>query len=318
MGSDPRHATEEATTMATQALETNMHDATGRYPARVGVGVDDTDAGRAALAWAIAEAATNGTGLTVCHVHWPRSGSPNIPDLETLELTEPPLARLLREARQALGGARFEARFPVGDVTRCLLDLARTVDLLVVGGPAGDDRLHHRIPSRLAAISPQPLVVVRPTLPHRDAPFAGHVVVGVDGTAASRAAIGFGYRHAAAHRLPLALVTVDAHGDSDGDVWIDDRFLETHVVTPPAGLELLAAEWERVVVPRPDIALKRAVYSGAPVRALRLAAAGATLLVLGRHGDRLPAQLRLGSVAGAFAAHAECAVAVVPGTSSKE
>ena len=302
--------------MATQALGNGTYDATGPYPGRIGVGVDDTDAGRAALAWATAEAATNGAGLTACHARRPGTGSSSVADLERVELTEPPLARMLRETRQTLGGPRFAARFPIDDVTRALLDLAREVDLLVVGGPAGDDRLHHRIPSRLAARSPAPLVIVRPTLPHRDAPFAGHVVVGVDGTAASRAAIVFGHRYAAAHHLPLALVTVDAH--ADGDAWFDDQYLETHFVTPPAGFELLAAEWERAVVPRPDIALKRAVYSGDPVRALRLASSGAALLVVGRHGDRLPAQLRLGSVAAAFAAHAECAVAVVPRVPSKE
>ena len=301
--------------MATQASGTGTYDAIGSHSGRVGVGVDDTAAGHAALAWATAAATTSGAGLTVCHVRRPGTGSAVVADLETFELTEPPLARMLRDSRQTLGGHRFEARFPVGDVSHALLCLAREVDLLVVGGPRGDDPLHHRIPSRLAARSPAPLVVVRPTVPHRDAPFAGHVVVGVDGTAASRAAIGFGYRYAGAHRLPLALVTVDAH--ADGDVWFDERFLETHVVTPPAGLELLAAEWERVAVPRPDIAAKRAVYTGDPVRALRHASAGAVLLVVGRHGDRIPAQLRLGSVAAAFAAHAECAVAVIPCTSSK-
>lgn len=281
---------------------------------RIGVGVDDTAAGRAALAWATAEAATSGADLVACHVR--HAGTGGVPDLATLELTAPPLARMLRETRQALGGSRVDARFPTGDVTRTLLHLAREVDLLVVGAPRDADPLHHRIPSQLAAWSRTPLVIVRPTVPHRGAPFAGHVVVGIDGTAASRAAIEVGYRHARAHRLPLALVTAD--GRTDGDLWFDEQFDESRVVAPPAELGLLAAEWERVAADSGAVPPKRAVYAGDPVQALRRAAKGAVLLVVGRHGDRLPARLRLGSVAAALAAQAECAVAVVPGTPSTE
>jgi nucleotide-binding universal stress UspA family protein len=98
-----------------------------------------------------------------------------------------------------------------------------------------------------------------------------------------------------------------------GDFWVDDRYLETHFAAEPAALELLARDVEPVAADFRHVPVKRAVYGGDVVTGLRRAATGAALLVLGRHGHRRPAPLRLGSVSRAFAEHADCVVAVVPG-----
>ncbi|WP_327002186.1 universal stress protein [Dactylosporangium sp. NBC_01737] len=165
------------------------------------------------------------------------------------------------------------------------------------------------MPTRLAARAACPVVVVRPIAGR--GPFAGHVVVGADGSASAAAALRAGFAHAELHHVPLAVVEVDGRRPG-GDFWFDDRFLETHFATVPAPLEALAGQVEPLMARHPEIAVKRAVYGGDPVAGLRRAAAGALLLVLGRHGRLLPAALRLGSVSRAFAEHADGVVEIVP------
>lgn len=136
-------------------------------------------------------------------------------------------------------------------------------------------------------------------------------MIGVDGSPASAAAVRLGFAYARRHNLPVAAVHVDDH--RPGDFWFDDRFLETHFAAEPAALALLARDVEPVAARFRHVPVKRAVYGGETVTGLRRAATGAALLVLGRHGHRLPAPLRLGSVSRAFAEQADCVVAVVPG-----
>lgn len=284
------------------------------HGAPITVGLDDTAAGRGALAWAAEEAEARGGTLTICHVRGPGAVGGPRSDLSEVELTDPVLARQVRQVRQRLGGGRVSLLQPIGDVTKALVPLSRTSDLMVVGGHSSGDPLRHRIASQLAAWSRCPLVIVRPVPEHHGAPFAGHVVVGVDGTPAAQAALRFGLAHAHRHHLPLAAIAVDTH--TVGDYWYDESMLETHFVTEPAPLELLAHELDRAGAHYGDLLVKRGVFFGDPVTGLRHAALGAALVVLGRHGDLLPGRLRLGSVGAAFAAHAECALAVVPESSA--
>ncbi|WP_327004403.1 universal stress protein [Dactylosporangium sp. NBC_01737] len=275
---------------------------------RIGVGFAGTPGGRAALAWAVEETAARSATLTICHAG--NDGHPHVAatDLVDLELRRPVLARQLRAARQRLHSRSF-VELPAGDTAEALLDLSRRVDLLVVGGHDGGDPLHHAVPTRLAAQASCPVVVVRPAVGR--GPFAGHVVVGADGSTAAAAALRAGFAHAELHHVPLVVVEVDGRRPG-GDFWFDDRFLETHFATVPASLETLAEQVEPLLTRHPSVAVKRAVYGGEPVTGLRRAAAGARLLVLGRHGRRLPAVLRLGSVSRAFAEHADGVVEIVP------
>ncbi|MET7423674.1 universal stress protein [Dactylosporangium sp. NPDC005555] len=282
---------------------------------RIGVGFAESPGGLAALSWAVEETATRGATLTVCHVR--HGGDPHgaAPGLAELELTDPALARHIRAARQRLDN-RSTVWLPHGDTVEALLDLSCRVDLLVVGAHDRGDPLHHAVPTRLAARAACPVVVVRPAPGHRGGPFAGHVVVGTDGSAASAAALRAGFAHAELHHVPLAVVEVDGRPAGD-DYWVDDRFLETHFATVPAPLESLAGQVEPLMTRHPTVAVKRGVYGGDPVTGLRRAAAGAALLVLGRHGRPRPAVLRLGSVSREFAEHADGVVEIVPESSAR-
>ncbi|WP_432971375.1 universal stress protein [Dactylosporangium sp. CA-233914] len=282
-----------------------------RADGRIAVGVEPGPGGLAALSWATEEAVASGARMTICHAR--RDGDRGAAaDLETLRLTQPDLVRRVEWCRKLLGGFNVTMELPLGELSSALLGLSEHADLLVVGGHPDGGRLHRSVPAQLAARAMCPVVVVRPVPDHDGAPFAGHVVVGVDGSPASAAAIEFGFRHARRRHLPVAAVHVDDRWP--GDFWFDDRYLETHFAAEPAALELLAREIEPVAAGHPRVAVKRAVFGGNPVAALRHAATGAALLVVGRHGERRPALLRLGSVSRAFAEQADCVVAVVPPT----
>lgn len=276
---------------------------------RIAVGVEVSGSGLAALSWATEETAATGGHLTICHVRG-RIDDGATADLESLGLTRPDLERYLRRSRQRVGAEHFSVELPAGDLVSALRELSGRADLLVVGCRHAADPLHRSVASRLAAQAHCTVVIVRPVTGHEAAPFAGHVVVGVDGSSASADAVRLAFAYAERHGRPVTAVHVD--DQRPGDFWCDDRFLETHFTAEPAALELLARAVEPVAAQFPHVPVKRAVYGGDTVAGLRRSASGAALLVLGRHGHRRPAPLRLGSISRAFAEQAPCVVAVVP------
>jgi nucleotide-binding universal stress UspA family protein len=92
---------------------------------------------------------------------------------------------------------------------------------------------------------------------------------------------------------------------------VDDRFAETHLDPPPAGLTMLDVEGGAVVPRAPLGRGETRRYRGDPVPALLRAAAGARLLVVGDRGRDAAARVLLGSVSQGVVAHAARPVAVV-------
>jgi nucleotide-binding universal stress UspA family protein len=275
-------------------------------------GVDGNAPGWWALAWAADEAAAVGARLVICRVYPPDHAPPRTGRQRrgaVLELADPLLMRQVNRVRARLGGDRVTLSTPTGSPGQHLVDAGG--DLLVVGA-SSVDRLSPLSTARwVAAHAPCPVVVVR-LVPKAVGLFAGHVVVGVDGSEPSRAALAFGFRYAVERGLPLAAVHATGnHRDEDpGDVWVDDRFAETHLTPPPPGLTLLEVEVEPYAVQHPAVAVKRAVYRGGAVPALVRAAAGARLLVVGDRGLGAVARLVLGSVSQGVVANANGPVAV--------
>jgi nucleotide-binding universal stress UspA family protein len=275
-------------------------------------GVDGKAPGWWALAWAADEAAVTGAHLTICRVypdgHRPPVGGHRHPG-EVLELADPLLMRQVRRVQARLGGDRVTLSTPAGSPGLLLVEAAG--DLLVVGASVADHLSAMSTARWVAAHAACPVVVVRPI---REAAglFAGHVVVGVDGSEPARAALAFAFGYAATHALPLAAVyAAGGHADGHpGDVWVDDRFAETHVNPPPAGLTELDVEVEPYTREYPAVPVKRAVYHGGPVPALLRAAAGARLLVVGDRGRSAMARLLLGSVGQGVVSRAAGPVAV--------
>ena len=72
------------------------------------------------------------------------------------------------------------------------------------------------------------------------------MVIGIDGSGASKEALAFGFGYAAAHSLPVAAVHVTS--GAGGGYWVDEQELDYHVVDEPYVETLFADEvaaWSR-------------------------------------------------------------------------
>ncbi|HET6484439.1 MAG TPA: universal stress protein [Actinoplanes sp.] len=260
--------------------------------------------GSEALAWATEQAERSGARLTIVHVCVP--GSPLTGATHArLELLDPPLARVYAKAQTCLGGHRVALEIRSGDPAAELVHASAGAHLLVIGAGEGG-----RTVRRIIRHTHSPVVVVRPTRLPAHAPFAGHVVVGVDGSPAGRAAVEFAFAYAAEHQLPLA--AAHASTAEQDDYFYDDVTLSTHFAVEPAALELLAAETEPWSLKYPDVPVRRAVLHGPVDEALIQAAAGARLVVVGDKRRGVIGRARTGDVPLTVATEAACPVAVVP------
>jgi nucleotide-binding universal stress UspA family protein len=262
----------------------------------------------AALAWAAHEVDRSGAGLVVVHVCPPDSPLARFagePTPALVELCDPPLARAVGAARNRLGGDRVVLRIVNGEMAAGLIDASTGMDMLVIGaGTSG------RIARRVARHSHGPIVVVRDVTRVADGPFAGHVVVGVDGSAAGRAACEFAFGYADEHGVPLAAAYVS--DQDDDDYFYDETTLSTHFTVEPAALELLASEVEPWSLKYPRVRVRQAVLHGAVSDGLVGAAAGAHLLVVGDKRRGPVSRTRSGDVPFALIRRAGCPTAIVP------
>lgn len=273
----------------------------------IGVGIGGSG-GSPALGWAAEQAESAGTHLVLVHVCTPGSPLEHLTIGHApaeLELIDPPLARAYTRTRARLGGRRVALRIFGGSPSDRLVDASAGVRLLVIGAGGGG-----RTVRRVLRQAHCPVVVARaaPLTPRTR--LGGHVVIGVDGSSASRTAMEFAVRYAAEQRLPLAAVHVSAV--SSDDYCYDDGAPSTHVTTEPAALELLADMTEPWAAKYPAMPIRRVVLHGPPAGALIRAGAGARLLVIGDKRRGVIGRARTGDVPLTVAAEASCPVAVVP------
>ena len=137
------------------------------------------------------------------------------------------------------------------------------------------------------------------------------IVVGVDGSGHSRKALERAANEAAAHGVPLTVLTIhQAVRDVYGSV---SHYTEDAALTDKAK-EAAQAETDQVLAglsSRPASVAVTAVH-GLPVDELIKASQGADMLVLGRRGFGGFARLMMGSVTDQVSRHAHCAVLIVP------
>jgi nucleotide-binding universal stress UspA family protein len=161
----------------------------------------------------------------------------------------------------------------------------------------------------LAAHGACPVVVVRGTARNQEGP----VVVGVDGSSVSEAALAFAFEAAAARGVELVAV----------HAWLPtaiDRALE-----PLVDWDVVAVEEDAILAERlaewgqkyPQVTVRRTVVRDGAARALVDATRDGQLVVVGSRGRGNAAGLLLGSVSHGVLHAANCPVAVVrPGSDS--
>jgi len=291
----------------------------GENESPVVVGVDGSESALRAVRWAAREAERRGTALRlvhVCHV---------APVRHPRQVTPPPeyQAVLFEQGRHWLTEASAAARDVVPDLVvtvdllgglsaATLVVESRTAQLMVLGsrGLGGfTTLLVGSVAVALAAHGHCPLVVVRESTVDEPAAVDGPVVVGVDGSELSDAAVTFAFEAAAARGVPVVAV----------HTWLDVTMAGAWTTLPgTVDWDWLQAEEEKRLAERialwqekfPQVEVRPVVVRDRPWRALLEHAAGAQLVVVGSRGRGAFAGVGLGSVSQALLHHAGCPVAV--------
>lgn len=280
-------------------------------PGTIVVGVDGSPDSEGALQWAVAEAtrrrlplhllhATNIDYLVAAAMLNP-ADAPDVPD----DVVEAAQERALR-----LGpGLTVTAEASTGAAAHDLVEHSEGAEAVVVGA-------HGRgvVRESLGSVSLQvamhakcPVVVVRGQQTGQP---SGPVVVGIDGSALSREALGYAFEQASLRGTRLVVILA---------WWIE--FIDGVVVTSPGSpewrrledqLRLTVAEtmagWEEKY---PDVVVDERIEHARPADALSAASDGATLVVVGARGRGGFRGLVLGSVSHAVLHRSSSPVAVV-------
>lgn len=281
------------------------------------VGVDGSASSAAALRWAAGEADARGARVVVVLV-WDLFGQYHADGSRVVDLVydersaDQALAKMVDDALGAERGGEVVRRSVCDRPAPGLLAAARDGDLLVVGarglggfrglllGSVSQQCLHH---------ASGPIAVV-----HGDhdggTEATGRVVVGVDGSPAADAALGWAVAHAVARGSTLDVVNAWEAPVSHGPV----------LGIFPYDLEAIESEAHQLVdstvadasASAPDLVVSGTVVAGRPASSLLDVAKGADLVVVGRRGLGGFGRLLLGSVSDHVARHAGTTVVVVP------
>src|SRR5918998_5719582 len=265
-----------------------MHDSAPHAP--IVVGVDGSEVSLEAVEWAAAEATARHRRLRVVHAFiWPLLRVPMGPSTYG-----PPASGLradaqrildqaVQRARQAAPGTDVTGVMPVGAPVAVLLSEIEQAPLVVLGsrGLSGlSGVLVGSTGVQVVAHAPCPVIVVRPvSAATPNSLTANQLVVGVDGSSLSVAALEFGFREAV--RLGVGVVAVHVaapHVPGDGSIEV---LTEENAPKQARLLAESVAGWQEKY---PDVPIRRVLLRGHAGRALTEISKGVRLLVVGSRG----------------------------------
>ncbi len=267
------------------------------------VGYDGSSDADVALEWAATAAALEHLPVRVVLVEDVDRSSWGTRHREADHDLVPGVDLVLEEA-EVLGSTERRT----GQVVPTLLEESRDARMLVVGsqghGRAAEAVLGS-VSQHLARHSPCPVVVVRTAAQ----PAATRIVVGIDGSGDSMAALEFACRRAELTGEDVVAV----HAWKVGDLLVGrDGQLPPTVGADIESRELLLAESiAGVRTAHPDVALTQEAIPVAPGQALVDASSTASLVVTGSRGRGAFAGMLLGSISQEVLSGAHCPVAIV-------
>src|SRR5512139_3132117 len=215
------------------------------------VGYDGSKEGERALHWAVGEAKLRRLPLEICHAwHWPYPTAQLDPEGLGIvrKMAQHVLERGVSIVKGLAPGLQVRQRLATGPAAAALLHEAYGAEVVVVGShghaglPIGSSALH--VPARATV----PAIVVR----RCEGPTDGRIVVGVDGSPSSDAALEFAFEEAALREWMLIAVygawEPGAVADSELALFTDAKALEHEA---GSRLERAVAPW-RVKYPQVD------------------------------------------------------------------
>jgi nucleotide-binding universal stress UspA family protein len=279
------------------------------------VGVDGSAPSHVALRWAAEEARRRSARLLVIHAHeWPWPGAP----LGPVNTTAPD--SIEQQARQLVADAIAEAKgiaptVPVegravsGVAAAALLEAARGAALLVVGdrGRGGFARLLlGSVSTQVANHAEGPVAVVRGDADRSSYP----IIVGVDGSPGSEAALGVAFEEAVSRGCGLVAIHAWAAPNPPWGVDVPpvayDR--EAIMTADRQSLADAVAPWTRKY---PTVPVEERLARGDAREVLTAVSQNAQLVVVGSRSQTALAGRHAGSVSRYLLHHAACPVLLV-------
>ncbi|MCI4066569.1 universal stress protein [Micromonospora sp. R77] len=279
--------------------------------AAVVVGVDGSEPARRAVRLAAGEAARRNRPLRVVHGFiWPLLRVPVGGPVDTglRHQAQEVVAAAVAEAEAAAPGLRVTGEIIDGEAAAALLGETPTASMVVLGdrGLGGFAALViGSVAIQVAAYADCPVLVARGA--ERT---AGPVVVGVDGSALSRAAVEFAAEEAALRGTRLHAVHAYTHPVSAGPGDMQPLVYEEGQLRGEED-RLLTESLAGLADRHPQVPVTREVRHGRPVAVLTEASRTAQLVVVGSQGRQELSGLLLGSVSQGVLHHADSPVAVV-------
>ncbi|HET9382581.1 MAG TPA: universal stress protein [Streptomyces sp.] len=277
---------------------------------RVTVGIDPREQHVPALAWAVEEAARRRSPLHLVVAVPPLPGGQHVDAPWRRTMLRAQGEGALAEAAAAVRALRADVPVTTelldGVPSSVLCRQAARARMLVVGSRrlSRPEELFSAgsVVVPVSARADCPVVVVRE--PEHAGERRPHLVVGVDGSESSRAAVDVAVEEAAVRGAALRAVwvwrrPVVSFGDEAAGLDERRRMLS----------EALAGWADKY----PDVEITHEVLRGHPVEELARASAGALVVVVGRRGRGGYSGMRLGSVVHGLLHRAECPVITVPG-----
>jgi nucleotide-binding universal stress UspA family protein len=287
------------------------------------VGYDGSPAATAAVQWAADEAQRRDVDLELVHAYaipvmYGAMGTGASPS--TFEMVHDDAEFVAQEGRELVRtyapDLRVHTKIAAGPPAAVLRELAQDAQLLVVGVSG-----HHAlagavlgsVTSRLAGAVACPFVVVRPGVAAEDWDDLP-VLVGLDGSAESEAALDLAFDMASRRGVPVLAVRV--WDDTPIDGWSYTYALEVdRTATDARERKALHEQLDSWARKYPAVPVEPIVLRGHPaealVRAGHLIERRPGLIVVGSRGRGGFTGLVLGSTSHGVIAHAECPVAVV-------
>ncbi|MFF4615565.1 universal stress protein [Nonomuraea jabiensis] len=265
------------------------------------VGVDGSQASLVAVEWAAHEAAMRGVAVHLVYVIPALDLPAGAPLEEVRRCAHKHALFVLEDARQHVETAETRTQILTGDPRLGLIKASKDAELLVVGSHGTGGFWHQLAGSVALGIPGQatcPVVVARPVPEHP----RNEVVVGVDGSSSSEAAMEFAFAEASLRGAELYAV----HAWSP----VDGGRTSGFAGEPDAHRQLLEAAIANFRDRRPTVTLVPRLVRGHPVDVLLRASAQAGLLVVGSRGQG-PVSAFFGSVSHALVQYAKGPLVVI-------